>query len=100
MLATLQLLDITAYGRQETWEDSPANYPQDTAGSWWCRRGRHIAQWTRTSEAVADAVFRIDDPQAEGLQALGSTIMNFAHIKTDALRTVVECWLTTPTPPK
>jgi predicted dithiol-disulfide oxidoreductase (DUF899 family) len=52
MLPTLQLLDLTAYGRQETWEDSPAGWPQDKAGSWWRRDGRPIAQWTRTDEAV------------------------------------------------
>ena len=27
MLPTLQLLDLTPYGRQETWEDSPAGWP-------------------------------------------------------------------------
>jgi predicted dithiol-disulfide oxidoreductase (DUF899 family) len=32
-LPTLQLLDLTAYGRQETWEDSPASWPQVKAGS-------------------------------------------------------------------
>ena len=52
MLPTLQLLDLTAYGRQETWEDSPAGWPQDKAGSWWRRDGRPIAQWTLTDEAV------------------------------------------------
>jgi predicted dithiol-disulfide oxidoreductase (DUF899 family) len=52
MLPTLQLLDLTPYGRQETWEDSPAGYPQEQAGSWWRRDGRPIAQWTRTDEAV------------------------------------------------
>jgi predicted dithiol-disulfide oxidoreductase (DUF899 family) len=52
MLPTLQLLDLTAYGRQETWEDSPAGWPQEKAGSWWRRDGRPIAQWTRTSAAV------------------------------------------------
>lgn len=52
MLPTLQLLDLTPYGRQETWEDSPAGWPQDKAGSWWDRDGRPIAQWTRTSAAV------------------------------------------------
>jgi predicted dithiol-disulfide oxidoreductase (DUF899 family) len=52
MLPTLQLLDLTAYGRQETWEDSLAGWPQDKAGSWWRREGRPIAQWTRTDEAV------------------------------------------------
>lgn len=50
MLPTLQLLDLTAYGRQETWEDSPAGWPQqDEAGAWWRRDGRPVAQWARTS---------------------------------------------------
>ena len=50
MLPTLQLLDLTPFGRQETWEDSPAGCPQDKAGSWWRRDGRPVAQWTRTDE--------------------------------------------------
>jgi predicted dithiol-disulfide oxidoreductase (DUF899 family) len=53
MLPTLQLLDLTPYGRQETWEDSPAGWPQaDEAGAWWRRDGRPVAQWTRTEEPV------------------------------------------------
>jgi predicted dithiol-disulfide oxidoreductase (DUF899 family) len=52
MLPTLRLLDLTAYGRQETWEDSPAGSPQDEAGSWWGRDGRPVAQWTRTIAPV------------------------------------------------
>ena len=52
MLPTLLLLDLTVYGRQETWEDSPAGWPQDKAGSWWRRDGRPVAQWTRTNAAV------------------------------------------------
>lgn len=53
MLPTLQLLDLTVYGRQETWEQSPAGWPrQDRPGSWWSRDGRPVAQWTRTSAAV------------------------------------------------
>ncbi len=52
MLPTLQLLDLTPYGRQETWEDSPVGWPQDQAGSWWRRDGRPVAQWTRTSAPV------------------------------------------------
>lgn len=47
MLPTLQLLDLTAYGRQETWEDSPAGWPQGEAGAWWWRDGRPVAQWLR-----------------------------------------------------
>ncbi len=52
MLPTLQLLDLTPYGRQESWEDSPAGSPQEQAGSWWRRDGRPVAQWTRTDSAV------------------------------------------------
>jgi hypothetical protein len=40
MLRMLQILDLTPYGRPETWEDSPAGWPQETAGSW---RRREIA---------------------------------------------------------
>ncbi|GLW05791.1 hypothetical protein Misp01_09210 [Microtetraspora sp. NBRC 13810] len=29
------LLDLTPYGRQETWEDSPAGWPQTPAYEWW-----------------------------------------------------------------
>ena len=53
MLPTLQTLDLTPYGRQETWEDSPAGWPKgDEAGSWWWRHGRPVAQWTRTDALV------------------------------------------------
>jgi predicted dithiol-disulfide oxidoreductase (DUF899 family) len=52
MLPTLQLLDLTPYGRQETWEDSPTGLPRDQAGSWWRRDGRPVAQWTRTGAPV------------------------------------------------
>ena len=53
MLPTLQLLDLTVYGRQESWQDSPAGWPQqDSAGSWWWRDGRPVAQWTRTDVSV------------------------------------------------
>ena len=52
MLPTLQLLDYTPFGRQETWEDSPAGWPQVKAGSWWRRDGRPVAQWMRTDAKV------------------------------------------------
>ncbi|MEJ3653214.1 DUF899 domain-containing protein [Actinomycetes bacterium KLBMP 9759] len=31
----LALLDLTPYGRQETWEDSPAGWPQTPPYQWW-----------------------------------------------------------------
>jgi predicted dithiol-disulfide oxidoreductase (DUF899 family) len=35
MGSTWNYLDITALGRQEKWEDSPADYPQDEPYQWW-----------------------------------------------------------------
>ncbi|MGW1102456.1 hypothetical protein [Streptomyces sp. NPDC002540] len=29
------LLDLTPYGRQETWEDSPEGWPQTAPCQWW-----------------------------------------------------------------
>lgn len=33
-MQVFDLLDITPYGRQETWEASPAGWPQEPTGSW------------------------------------------------------------------
>lgn len=33
---TWHFLDMTALGRQETWEDSPEGYPQTAPYEWWC----------------------------------------------------------------
>lgn len=52
MMPSLQLLDLTPYGRQETWEETSAIFQLDEAGSWWRRDGRPVAQWTRTDEPV------------------------------------------------
>jgi predicted dithiol-disulfide oxidoreductase (DUF899 family) len=38
LVSTLGLLDRTVFGRQETWEDSPAGWPQPSAASRWWRR--------------------------------------------------------------
>jgi predicted dithiol-disulfide oxidoreductase (DUF899 family) len=35
------LLDITPFGRQETWEDSPDGYPQGDPYDWWRRHDRY-----------------------------------------------------------
>jgi predicted dithiol-disulfide oxidoreductase (DUF899 family) len=35
MGGTWSYLDITALGRQEQWEDSPADYPQTPPYEWW-----------------------------------------------------------------
>ena len=36
-------LDITALGRQETWEDSPEGYPQTPPYTWWRRHDAYAA---------------------------------------------------------
>lgn len=40
-VATWALLDVTALGRQETWEDSPPGYPQTRPYEWWCRHDEY-----------------------------------------------------------
>jgi predicted dithiol-disulfide oxidoreductase (DUF899 family) len=50
------LLDRTVYGRQETWEDSPAGWPQPyaTAGQQFRTDGRPTAQWSRLASGRSD----------------------------------------------
>ncbi|MEV6816790.1 DUF899 family protein [Micromonospora sp. NPDC051296] len=47
IMGSLKLLDMTVYGRQEAWEDSPEGWPQDPTYSFWRKDGRPTAQWTR-----------------------------------------------------
>ena len=42
-----QLLDLTVYGRQEEWEDSPAGWPRHPTATWWKREGRPVPVWGR-----------------------------------------------------
>jgi hypothetical protein len=43
-----EMLDLTVYGRQETWEDSPTGWPQRFTGNQVTRiDGRPTAQWAR-----------------------------------------------------
>lgn len=51
-----RLLDLTVYGRQEEWEDSPAGWPQSWGeGKWRMRRdGRPISQWPRLTAGRSD----------------------------------------------
>jgi predicted dithiol-disulfide oxidoreductase (DUF899 family) len=39
--STWSYLDMTAFGRQEDWEESPEDYPQDPAYAWWRRHGEY-----------------------------------------------------------
>jgi predicted dithiol-disulfide oxidoreductase (DUF899 family) len=50
-----RLLDLTVYGRQETWEDSPAGWPQRFTGSQVTRTdGRPTPQWSRLQAGFSD----------------------------------------------
>jgi predicted dithiol-disulfide oxidoreductase (DUF899 family) len=55
---TYGLLDMTVYGRQETWEDSPEGWPQefgaDREGNAFRLGGRPIAQWPRLAAGRDD----------------------------------------------
>lgn len=50
-----RLLDLTAYGRQEAWEDSPAGWPQRPESEHPYRSdGRPIVQWPRLKAGYSD----------------------------------------------
>jgi predicted dithiol-disulfide oxidoreductase (DUF899 family) len=50
------LMDLTVYGRQETWEDSPSGWPQHwpVDGSVTRTNGRPTAQWSRLEGGRSD----------------------------------------------
>lgn len=51
-----RLLDLTVYGRQETWEDSPTGWPQPWGKAKHQMRidGRPISQWPRLKAGYSD----------------------------------------------
>jgi predicted dithiol-disulfide oxidoreductase (DUF899 family) len=50
-----RLLDLTVYGRQENWEDSPTGWPQRPKGEHPYRaNGRPIVQWPRLKAGYSD----------------------------------------------
>ena len=50
------LLDLTVYGRQELWEDSPEGWPQhwNSRGGQFRRNGRPTSQWSRIENGRND----------------------------------------------
>ena len=69
MALSYALLDMTVYGRQEAWEDSPDGWPQRfrTDGDQFRLDGRPTSQWPRL------AAGRDDDLGATGPAAGGHT---------------------------
>ena len=66
---TWSFLDMTALGRQETWEDSPQGYPQSKPYEWWdwhdeYGRSRAVAVVRRTRPE------RPERPTTEGVSAV------------------------------
>jgi predicted dithiol-disulfide oxidoreductase (DUF899 family) len=61
------LLDLTVYGRQETWEDSPPGWPQPWGGVGkpdpYRTNGRPIGQWSRLAAGHSDDL--LDTPAHE-----------------------------------
>jgi predicted dithiol-disulfide oxidoreductase (DUF899 family) len=53
---SFHLLDLTVYGRQEEWEDSPPGWPQQWEADVNQLRtnGRPIAQWSRINAGISD----------------------------------------------
>jgi predicted dithiol-disulfide oxidoreductase (DUF899 family) len=49
-----RMLDLTVYGRQETWEDSPPGWPQREIMENLRTDGRPIAQWPRLKAGHSD----------------------------------------------
>jgi len=47
-----RLLDLTVYGRQQEWEDSPPDWPQEPEGM--TTDGRPTAQWPRLKAGYSD----------------------------------------------
>jgi predicted dithiol-disulfide oxidoreductase (DUF899 family) len=49
-----RLLDLTVYGRQETWEDSPNGWPQGDIMDTLRTNGRPTSQWSRLKTGYSD----------------------------------------------
>ena len=54
MAPSYGLLDLTVYGRQETWENSPAGWPQESVIEQIRTNGRPTAQWSRLEAGRSD----------------------------------------------
>jgi predicted dithiol-disulfide oxidoreductase (DUF899 family) len=58
------LLDMTVYGRQEAWEDSPASWPRRSEHNL-RTNGRLIAQWSRLQAGRSDDLGAIGSESVE-----------------------------------
>jgi predicted dithiol-disulfide oxidoreductase (DUF899 family) len=51
-----RLLDLTVYGRQETWENSPPDWPQTDNMETLRTNGRPTSQWPRLKAGFSDSI--------------------------------------------
>jgi predicted dithiol-disulfide oxidoreductase (DUF899 family) len=51
---SFRVLDLTVYGRQETWEDSPAGWPQAGVMDFLRKGERPLPQWARLEAGFSD----------------------------------------------
>lgn len=58
MMSSMAIADMTPYGRQEAWEDSPAGWPQHPTFTAWRTEGRPTPQWSRPDATPVDASTR------------------------------------------
>ena len=78
MGSTWSYLDMTALGRQETWEDSPAGYPQTKPYQWWnwhdnyATEGKPDQKWVDVTEN-ADAAYEKRTAEAAGSCCAGES---------------------------
>ena len=63
--STWSYMDLAPFGRQETWEDSPAGYPQTEPYQWWKRHDEHQSSIEPSNGGLGD-----NDPATES-QHLG-----------------------------
>lgn len=69
---SFRLLDLTVYGRQEPWEESPTGWPQQFEGKKVMRsNGRPIAQWSRLEAGRSDNL-STDPAQKRAKSSAGS----------------------------
>jgi hypothetical protein len=61
------MLDMTVYGRQESWEDSPEGWPKlrDSGGGQFRHNGRPISQWSRIAAGRSDDLGVSDAPASD-----------------------------------
>ena len=59
--STWSYLDLTALGRQEDWEDSPAGYPQGPTFEWWRRHDEYGSEADPRDQHVDEALPSTDE---------------------------------------